>query len=604
MKKTIIIFSLLLLNACKHPLAIEGEGDIIERLLGERGCTLEEFRAGSPRCADNEVLEGEYIVSYEPVPRPGWVFDGWEGLNCARTSVGNNCDYNASSESVALWEAAVPGFVSPPSTAVFRPESSALSAFFDEKIAGPVLQTYCIDCHTGAGIASGTRLVFTAEASARQNIENLTVFGRFLDTVAEGREYILATITNPAAHGGLNAFGTDSDAYAALRSFLRSLESDGLYDGGEDAVFTKDFATVTNWAGRRTLNFSYYGTGSGETVTVRIKNNRAPDPGQEGWVLAWSEEFNELAGTLPNPDIWTPEIGDGTNNGIPGWGNDERQYYTGDAANASTDGEGNLAITLREADGSLDCYYGTCEYTSARLITANKAEFAYGRIESRIKVPAGVGLWPAFWSLGTDIGQVGWPRTGEIDIMEFVGREPFEVFGTIHGPGYSASQSFGDTYLFDVPVSDDYHTFAVEWEPDLIRWYVDDILYHTATPSDVSPNDWVFNDAVFLILNLAIGGNFGGPIAPDIVLPATTLVDYIRIYGPPDTAERFEVTFVDDVSGWREVELSINADDLTRSADQPDGAPDDGYSWSEIWGYDFILPRGGSVLLNEVEVRF
>lgn len=601
-KLTLIFLSLLLLQACKHPLAIEGEGDIVERQSGERGCSLEEFQAASPRCTDNEVVEDDYIVSYQPVPRPGWVFAGWEGLACAVESEGDNCDYNVVRALVDLTDTNFPDFVFPASTAVFRPEEGALTQFFEEEIAGPVLANHCLACHNDGGPAGQSRLVFEQQQTARQNIDNITVFGNFLDTVAEGRKYILGTINDSSAHGGVSTFSAGSAEYAALQSFLRLLESDDLYDGGADAVFTKDFAIATGWAGRQTLNFSYFGTGSGEPVTVQVKNNRAPDPGRDSWTLAWSEEYNEPAGTAPNPAIWTHEIGDGTNNGIPGWGNDERQYYTDDPANAATDGQGNMVLTVREADGSLSCYYGSCEYTSARLITANKAEFAYGRIESRIQVPVGVGLWPAFWSLGTDIGQVGWPRTGEIDFMEFVGREPNEVFGTIHGPGYSGGQSFGDTYEFDEPVSNDYHVFAVQWEPDVIRWYVDDILYHTATPGNVSPDEWVFNDPVFLILNVAIGGNFGGPIDPDIELPASTLVDYIRVYGSPDTAERFETTFVDDVSGWRQLELPLA--DLTRSAEQPDGAPDDGFSQLEVWGYSFVLPQGGSVLLGEVEVKF
>ncbi|MEP5765031.1 MAG: family 16 glycosylhydrolase [Halieaceae bacterium] len=602
MKILLVILSLVLLQACKHPLEIEGEGDIVERLSGERGCTLEEFRAQSPRCTENDITDEDYIVSYQPVPRPGWVFSGWTGLACAADSVGDNCDFNIPQGFVDLINESFPDYVAPATTAVFIPEDAEVTQLFEETIAGPILDTYCLSCHSSGGPADETRLVFEAQSSARQDIDNITVFGRFLDTVAEGREYILNTVSDSSAHNGVSTFSEGSSEYADLDSFLRVLESGGLYDGGADAEFSKDFALANNWAGRKTLNFSYNGTGSGETVTVQIKTNRPPDPGVDGWVLAWSEEFDEPAGTLPNPDIWTPEIGDGTNNGIPGWGNDELQYYTGEADNAATDGEGNLVITVREADGSLSCYYGSCQYTSARLITANQAEFAYGRIESRIKVPTGAGLWPAFWSLGTDIGQVGWPRTGEIDFMEYVGREPNEVFGTIHGPGYSASQSFGDDYQFSEPVANDYRSFAVEWEPDVIRWYVDDILYHTATPADVSPNDWVFNDEVFLILNVAIGGNFGGPVDPNIQLPAETLVDYVRVYGAPDTGELFETSFVDDVSGWREVELPI--DNLTRSAEQPDGAPNDGYSWSVIWGYNFVLPRGGSVLLNEVEVRF
>jgi beta-glucanase (GH16 family) len=133
-------------------------------------------------------------------------------------------------------------------------------------------------------------------------------------------------------------------------------------------------------------------------------------------------------------------------------------------------------ITLDEADGSQECYYGPCEFESARLITQNKAEFAYGRIESRLQVPTGGdGLWPAFWSLGTDITYNPWPGAGEIDVMEYVSRIPNEIFGTIHGPGYAGGDSFSGILDFSPNrVDEEYHTYAVEWEPEKIRWYVDD----------------------------------------------------------------------------------------------------------------------------------
>ncbi|MFK7804632.1 MAG: family 16 glycosylhydrolase, partial [Anaerolineae bacterium] len=269
------------------------------------------------------------------------------------------------------------------------------------------------------------------------------------------------------------------------------------------AALSREFPDAEDWSAAESMSFWYYGQNSGDAVTVELLDNRAADPGPSGWEMVWAEEFNEPAGTTPNPEYWTYEIGDVTPDGKNGWGNDERQYYTDDPANAATDGEGNMVLTVREDESGRDCYYGECEYTSARLISWRKAEFAYGRIESRIKVPPGEGIWPAFWSLGTDIDVVSWPQTGEIDFMEFVGRLPNEIFGTIHGPGYAGGASFGNIYTFDEPVYEDYHTFTVEWEPDLIKWYVDGILYHTATPDDVAPNEWVFNDEVFLLLNVA-----------------------------------------------------------------------------------------------------
>ncbi|MEZ4584199.1 MAG: glycoside hydrolase family 16 protein, partial [Caldilineaceae bacterium] len=264
-----------------------------------------------------------------------------------------------------------------------------------------------------------------------------------------------------------------------------------------------------DWSRDQALRFWYYGRNSGDTIGVTLKDNRAADPGPSGWSLVWNDEFDDPAGTPPNPANWTHEIGDVTPDGKNGWGNEELQYYTDSTDNAATDGSGNLVISVKEADGSLSCYYGPCEYTSARLLSWHKAEFAYGRIEARIQVPDAVGIWPAFWSLGTNIDLTPWPAAGEIDYMEFVGRVPNEVFGTIHGPGYSGGQSFGGTYDFGEPVYNNYHTFAVEWQPDLINWYVDGILYHTATPADVDPNEWVFNRPFFMLLNVAIGGNFG-----------------------------------------------------------------------------------------------
>jgi beta-glucanase (GH16 family) len=362
--------------------------------------------------------------------------------------------------------------------------------------------------------------------------------------------------------------------------------------GGGDARFGRAFPLGQDWSTASGLRFWYYGQNTGDAIILELLDNRAPDPGPEEWQLVWSDEFNGPAGAGPDPANWDFEIGDGTVNGIPGWGNAELEYYTDNPENVALDGVGNLRITAREADGSLVCYYGPCEYTSARLLTRRRAEFAYGRIESRILVPEGSGLWAAFWSLGTNIGEVSWPQAGEIDYMEFVGRNPSEIFGTIHGPGYSGGGSFGDNYDFGAPVSDDFHTFAIEWQPDLIEWYVDDILYHAADPADIAPNEWVFNAPFYMLLNLAVGGNFGGPVGSGTVFPQSMLVDYVRVYQGPDTAERFETTFVDDFAGWQE--LVIPFDSLARSAEQPDGAPDDGLGLTEVWGYGFRLTEGSS----------
>lgn len=198
---------------------------------------------------------------------------------------------------------------------------------------------------------------------------------------------------------------------------------------------------------------------------------------ERNWNLIWSDEFDGAAGTPIDPTKWTAEIGG------HGWGNNEREYYTDRVENASLDGAGNLAIVARQENpGDYTCHYGQCEYTSARLITRDKFEFTYGRVEARIRVPYGQGIWPAFWMLGENIGQVGWPSSGEIDIMEVIGREPNMLYGTIHGPGYSGANGFGSSIRSETPLANDFHVFAIDWDPDVIRWYFDGVQYHRATP--------------------------------------------------------------------------------------------------------------------------
>jgi beta-glucanase (GH16 family) len=256
----------------------------------------------------------------------------------------------------------------------------------------------------------------------------------------------------------------------------------------------------------------------------------ASDP---GLTLVWGDEFDEPAGSPPNPAHWRYNLGDGTTESVAGWGNDELESYTDATANVATDGDGNLAITARAAEPGTDCYYGPCKYTSARLLTQGRFEVTYGRIEARIKVPSGAGLWPAFWMLGTNIDTVPWPACGEIDVMENVAREPNRLYGTLHGPGYSGANGFGKTIDLTAPLATDFHVFAVDWQRDRIVWTVDGTEYLSASPADVAPNDWVYDHGFFLLLNLAVGGNFGGPVAPETEFPASMLIDYVRVYQGP-----------------------------------------------------------------------
>lgn len=205
-----------------------------------------------------------------------------------------------------------------------------------------------------------------------------------------------------------------------------------------------------------------------------------------------------------------------------GWGCEQHQDYTDKTANAALTGDGRLRITAQEEDSG--------RITSARLITKGRFTVRYGRIEARIKVPAGPGVWPAFWMLGSDIDEVGWPDCGEIDVMEYVGSDPDRVHGTLHGPGFSGVLG-GAGRAFDLgrPVSDDFHRFAVEWGPDAVEWFVDDHSYHRRTPADV-PGPWPFRHDFYLLINLAVGGSWPGLSADSPALPATMFVDWIRVH--------------------------------------------------------------------------
>ena len=238
--------------------------------------------------------------------------------------------------------------------------------------------------------------------------------------------------------------------------------------------------------------------------------------------LVWEDNFNGPSGNAPDPTKWAYDIGIGPGN--DGWGNQELQYYTDRPENASLDGAGNLAITARSES------FGGRSFTSARLNTKGIFNQSYGRFEARIKMPWGPGIWPAFWMLGANIDEVQWPNCGEIDIMEYRGQDPTLVHGSLHGPGYSGgaavTKSFGLTNdRYDV----DFHVFAVEWSEDYIDYYVDDNLYQRIKPEDVS-GDWVYNQPFFLILNVAVGGNYVGFPTPQTPFPQTMLVDYVKVF--------------------------------------------------------------------------
>jgi beta-glucanase (GH16 family) len=239
----------------------------------------------------------------------------------------------------------------------------------------------------------------------------------------------------------------------------------------------------------------------------------------------FSDTFDGAAGSAVNSSKWTLETGDNVNN-------HEREYYTSGTNNAALDGQGHLVITAKkENPANYQCWYGTCQYTSARMNTSGKFSAQYGHVEARMKIPRGQGMWPAFWMLGTDIGSVGWPNSGEIDVMENVGFEPSTIHGTIHGPGYSGANGIGAGYTLanGAAFADAFHTFAVDWAPNSIKWSVDGVVYETRTPADVGSNTWAFNKPFFLILNLAVGGDWPGDPNSATAFPAQLVVDSVSV---------------------------------------------------------------------------
>lgn len=257
------------------------------------------------------------------------------------------------------------------------------------------------------------------------------------------------------------------------------------------------------------------------TACAAVTETPAPPPEweREGWVLVWQDEFE---GDALDPTNWTFDIGG------HGWGNNELQAYTDRPENVRVE-DGLLIIEARAEP------FVRRNYTSGRIKTQGLREWTYGRFEARMQLPYGNGIWPAFWMLGADIAQTPWPACGEIDIMEHIGREPTRIYGTVHGPGYSGSGGVGH-YTTVADVSEAFHVYAVEWEPEEIRWYVDEQQYFRVTPESVR-GTWVFDHPFFLLLNLAVGGNWPGPPDDTTVFPQFLKVDYVRVYQRPDMLE-------------------------------------------------------------------
>jgi len=259
------------------------------------------------------------------------------------------------------------------------------------------------------------------------------------------------------------------------------------------------------------------------TATPNPTSTPVPSPTAEwertGWKIIWQDEFD---GTVLDLKNWTFDIGGN------GWGNQELEAYTDRPENVRVE-DGTLVIEAREEPEMM----AGRDYSSARIKTRGLHAWQYGRIEARIKLPYGKGIWPAFWMLGDNLYQKGWPTAGEIDIMEFIGREPDHIYATVHAPGYSGGNGVGSSVTTSAEtLRNDFHVYAIEWEENEIRWYFDDQQYFKITPDDV-PDQWIFDHPFFITLNLAVGGGWPGYPDDTTEFPQFLYVDYVRVYQKP-----------------------------------------------------------------------
>jgi beta-glucanase (GH16 family) len=380
--------------------------------------------------------------------------------------------------------------------------------------------------HTYCGALNGGGSTVYADRYAPQGWETFQLIDQNGADLVDGDSVSFKTSGGQflsASGGGLNAQATADGTTETFKIGLVT-KADGstsktIVDGDSFSLQTStgSYVSATNGGGS-TLVSSATKVSTFETFQVGPATGLGTTESLSGWKLSWSDEFNGAAGA-PDATKWTTEV-----NGSPA--NSELEYYTSRTSNVTLDGAGSLDIIARAEN------YMSHSYTSGRINTSGKFTQAYGRFEARVWMPTGQGIWPAFWVLGDNIGSVSWPQCGELDIMETIGTDMDNNHGSMHGPGYSGGQDITGQWAYPgTTLADGYHNYALEWQPNQVKFFVDGNLYETRTPADLpGGTTWVYDHPFYIILNVAVGGTWPGSPDGSTVFPQTMKVDYVRVY--------------------------------------------------------------------------
>lgn len=385
-------------------------------------------------------------------------------------------------------------------------------AFIDSfaNVGSTVTLTWTVSSDVGAPLANTSVKFLVNKACSSSNGKVLAIGGI---SVASG---------SCGSDGGVIPGKTDSNGEVTFTFTNGNTETEG-------EVRPKDFSQLSTATLRRytqvTLIVKDQAKEAIDIVDIHwVRTTAEPSSNSSMTVgpVIWSQEFNGKKGSTLDSKYWNFDLGGN------GWGNGELQNYQKDAV--TIDGLGNLVISAKKLTNNKKsfCLYGFCQYSSGRILTKGKLAFKYGKIEARIKMPRGGGTWPAFWTLGSNIADKGWPKCGEIDIIESVGNSPQWVSVALHGPEYSGGSNIGRSFLNATNLSDSYHTFGIEWIPGQISWTFDGKIIQTVNKAYIGDKTWVFDSPQFILLNIAMGGTLGGDI-PSNFTSASMLVDWIRV---------------------------------------------------------------------------